>query len=366
MNTKIKPLSSLVINLSAISKNYRNLKKLVGSKTTVSSVVKSDAYGMGAKEVSQTLFEEGCREFYVDDCVEGVELRRHLKNSAKIFVFKGIFPGEEDTFYQNELIPVLNNKFQIELLEAFARHKRKKILCCLHIDTGMTRLGIDKDYADYAIKNIENNGVLDIQYILSHLACADDNSSDMNKVQLNRFKELSQNYPRYKYSFANSAGIFLSKEMHFDQVRPGLALYGGAVSSLSECLLEPAISVTTQIINVYETKKISKVGYGATYKTKKNQVIATIPVGYFNGIFRCLSNKGYCYINKNKAPYIGRISMGLISIDLSCIPDANCKIGQEVEIIGKNISLETLAKLADTINYEILTSLRNIGHKKYV
>ncbi len=367
MNTKIKPLASLVINLSVIRKNYRNLKKLVGSKTIVSSVVKSDAYGVGAKAVSKALFEEGCREFYVDDCLEGIELRKHLKNSSKIFVLKGIFPGEEDIFYQHELIPVLNNKFQIDLLEKFARQKDKKIMCCLHIDTGMTRLGVEKDCAEGVIKNIENNGVLDIQYIISHLACADDNSSKMNQDQLNRFKEIAKKYPKYKYSFANSSGIFLSKEMHFDQVRPGIVLYDGVASSLPQKdMFESAISVTTQIINIYETKEPSLVGYSATYKTKQNQRVATIPVGYFNGISRCLSNKGYCYINGNKAPYIGKISMGLISVDLSLVSDEDCQVGQEVEIIGKNISLETLAKLADTINYEMLTSLRNIGHKKYV
>jgi alanine racemase len=367
MNTKPQPLASLVINLAAIRKNYRNLNKLVGSKTIVSSVVKSDAYGIGAKEVAKALFEEGCREFYVDDCFEGVDLRKSLKKTAKIFVFKGIFPGEENVFYQHELIPVLNNQFQIDLLENFARQKNKKIPCCLHVDTGMTRLGVEKDCVDVAIKNIENNGVLDIQYVISHLACADDNSSKMNQEQLDRFKQISKQHPRYKYSFANSAGIFLSKEMHFDQVRPGIALYDGFANSLSEeDMFESAISVTTQIINIYETKEPSLVGYSATYRTKRNQRIATIPVGYFNGIFRCLSNKGYCYINGNKAPYIGRISMGLLSVDLSLVSDEDFKVGQEVEIIGKNISLETIAKLADTINYEILTSLRNIGHKKYV
>ena len=364
MNTRL--LSYLVVNLSIIRKNYRNLKNLVGPKTAVSSVVKSDAYGMGLEEISKALFNEGCREFYVDDSFEGEKLRKILGRDPEIFLFKGLYSGDEEIIDSYNLTPVLNNEIQIELLESFARKARKKMPCCLHVDTGMTRLGVSNDNVGEIITQIEKNGLLEIKYIISHLSCADNYKSEMNQGQLKKFQSLAKNHPKYKYSFANSAGIFLSRDMHFDQVRPGISLYGGVVGLVSENVIGQAVSVTTKIINIYKTKDSVLVGYGATYKTKQDQCIATIPIGYFNGIFRCLSNKGFCYINGNKAPYIGNISMGLMSIDLSSIPEGDRNIGQEVEIIGKNISLETIAKLADTINYEILTSLKNISHKKYI
>lgn len=366
MNTKIPSLPCLTVNLSVICKNYHNIKTLVSPNTVVSCVVKSNAYGMGAIEVSKALFEEGCREFYVDDCAEGINLRKSLKKEATIFLFKGIFSGEEEAIYENNLVPVLNNEFQIELVELFAKKKNKKIPCCLHVDTGMTRLGVEIQKIDEIIKSIETKDLLDIKYIISHFACADDNENILNKEQLDKFAELSKRHPKYKYSLANSAGIFLSKNTHFDQVRIGILLYGGVVNLTSRDFVEPAISLTTKIINIYKTEEPVTVGYGATYKTKAGQHVATIASGYFDGIFRCLSNKGLCYVNGKEAHFIGRISMGLISIDLSLVREEDRKIGQEVEIIGKNISLETIAKLADTINYEVLTSLNSINCKKYV
>ena len=359
-------LSCLTISLSSIRKNYQSLQKLLGKRSKLSSVVKSNAYGLGAAQVAKVLFESGCREFYVDTCDEGLELRKILDNSNDIFVFKGIFSGEEDLAEKYNLIPVLNNEMQIELWKSYAKKRQKSLPCCLHIDTGMTRLGIEYDSADKAIISIEQSSLLEVKYILSHLACADDVKSTMNDEQLKKFKLFSEKHSSYKYSFANSAGVFLSKEMHFDQVRSGICLYGGVVGLASHDIIKPVVSLTTKIINIYDIKESTTVGYSATYRTKPKQKIATISLGYFDGTLHQLGNKGFCCINGINVPYIGVVSMGLTSIDISSVPDQNCKIGQEVEIIGKNISLETIAKLADTINYEVLTSLRNISYRKYV
>lgn len=359
-------LSCLTISLSNIRKNYQSLQQLLGKGSKLSSVVKSNAYGLGANQVVRALFEAGCREFYVDTCDEGIEIRNVLDDNVNIFVFKGVFSGEEELAEKYHLIPVLNNETQITLWESYARKRNKKLACCLHIDTGMTRLGIEYSRADKVITSMEQRGLLEVEYILSHLACADDAANKMNDAQLAKFKLFSDKRPSYKYSFANSAGIFLSKEMHFDQVRSGICLYGGIVGLASRDIIKPVVSLTTKIINVYNIKDSTTVGYSATYRTKPEQKIATISLGYFDGTLHQLSNKGFCCINDVNAPYIGAVSMGLTSIDISSIPEQNCGLGQEVEIIGKNISLETIAKLADTINYEVLTSLRNISYRKYV
>ena len=151
MSANFIPLSCLFIKLSTIRDNYRNLKKTVGPKTEVACVVKSNAYGLGVQEISKSLFKEGCREFYVNDCEEGKELREILGGDAHIFLFKGVFPGEEETILEHKLIPVLNNQTQVDLLESFARKKARKMPCCLHVDTGMTRLGVSQNIVSLVI-----------------------------------------------------------------------------------------------------------------------------------------------------------------------------------------------------------------------
>ena len=358
--------SVLTINLFDLISNYQSIKKHVGHKTQVACVVKSDSYGLGAKEISKALYKDGCREFYVDSLDEGIELRDVISRDAKVFLFKGLLLGQEKLIEHYGLIPVLNNKTQIQIWQNYAKKKQLKLPCCLHIDTGMTRLGIDFDVADEVIEEVSAQQCLNVEYILSHLACADETNSLKNKVQLEKFKTLSSKYNGFKYSFANSAGIFLSDEFHFDQVRPGISLYGGLVGLTSREQIRPVVSLTTKIINLYTIKTPSTIGYGATYKTTSGQRIATIPLGYFDGIFHCLGSKGICCIEGKEVPYVGNVSMGLVTIDVTSMPERLCKFGQEVEVIGENISLETIAKLADTINYEILTSLRNIKHKKYI
>lgn len=355
----------LTIKLSDLRKNYLFLQKVVGKNVKVAGVLKSDAYGLGAEEVSKALYKQGCREFYVDDPFEGKVLRESTGKEAVIFLLKGVFKGEEDLIKKYKLIPVLNNLEQIKIWEAYAKKKNKKLPCCIHIDTGITRLGIDTEQVDSIIHDIEKSGRLEIKYIISHLACADEQENKMNEAQLEKLKKIAKKHPKYKYSFANSAGIFLSKEMHFDQVRPGICLYGGTAGLAPREKIKPVVTLTSRIINICVKDPPTTVGYGASYKVATQQKIATISLGYADGIFRCLSNKGYCCINGIKTPYIGAISMRMATIDGTSVPDKDLKIGQEVEIIGKNISLETVAKLADTINHEVLTSLGKIFCKKY-
>jgi alanine racemase len=362
----INEFSVLTINLSNLSSNYRVLREQVEPHTKVACVVKSDSYGLGAQEISKVLYKEGCREFYVDNLDEGINLRRVLDKNAKIFLFKGLLQGQEALIDHHNLIPVLNNETQIEIWQDYSETKGQNLPCCLHVDTGMTRLGIDLDIADKIIEKVLTKGILNIEYILSHLACADEKNHEMNDLQLKKFKHVSSKYKHLKYSLANSAGVFLSKELHFDQVRPGISLYGGLVGSIGQDKIKPVVSLTTKIINLYNIKTPATVGYSATYKTKKGQRMATISLGYFDGILRCLSNKGLCYIEGVAAPYVGNVSMGLVTIDITAVPEQYCNFGQEVEVIGSNISLETIAKLADTINHEILTSLRNIKHRVYI
>lgn len=354
--------ATLTINLGNIIKNYKAIKKFVGPKVQVAPAVKCNAYGLGMEQIAKALHKNGCKEFYVARLEEGIKLRKIIKH-CRIYVIDGVTKGEEEIFLKANLIPVLNNQEQINCWTNHARKHKKKLQCCVHVDSGMTRLGIDSHLADKALSALANTTHLQVEYVLSHLACSDEKTSAMNQKQLDFIRSIEQKFPQFKYSFANSDGVSLNKSYHFDQVRPGIIIYGGNKKYL------PAVQLTAPIIDIHSIQNNdlrTSVGYGATYQLSEGTVIATIPIGYGDGYFRRLGNKGYCFINDMKVKIVGRISMDLICLDISHVPDSFRKIGQIVELIGPHISIEEIASLADTINYEVLTALGNRYERIYI
>jgi alanine racemase len=335
-------------------------------------MLKCNAYGLGIEAVAEALLRAGCKDFYVASLAEALQLRQKASD-AHIYVLYGLTAGQEERFERANLIPVLNNFHQLKLLETFATQANRKLRCCVHIDTGMTRAGVENYLAEDMLDKIARSKHLTVMYVLSHLACAGNSGSDMNERQLSFLTFLCRKYPQFRYSFANSAGIFLGSAYHFDQVRPGIALYGG--HPLNDCRasipvkLRQTVELHSRIVGLHCIKENSlqrSVGYGATYKLVPGVIIATVPVGYGDGYPISLSNKGYCCINGIKVPIVGRISMDYLCIDVSELDEKFRQIGQKVELMGKNISIEEIASLADTINYEVLTSLGNRYERKYI
>ena len=360
--------STLEINISNIVSNYKAIRKYVDKNVNVAAVVKCNCYGLSIAKVVPELFRSGCSEFYVANIYEGIAIRNAIK-TARIFILNGVGKGEEEEFLKFNLIPVLNNTYQINIWSKAAEYYNKKLLCVLQIDSGMTRTGVDVYMVKNVLDDIAKNKFLGVYYILSHLACAGNVGSDMNKRQLKVMQSLRNQYPHFKYSFSNSAGIFLGKEYLFDQVRPGTMLYGVNSSTKNIPInLLSVVRLTSKIIDIHYIKNTNiqkTVGYGATYQLKAGMVTATIPVGYGDGYPRSASNKGYCYIENFKIPIIGEISMDLLCLDISNIPEQFQKIDQEVELIGDNISIKDLANLANTTRAEILTSLGSRYKIKY-
>ena len=364
--------ATLIINIHNIINNYKAVKKYVGEHINVAAVIKCNCYGLGIKNIAPEIFKVGCKEFYVANSNEGVTLR-NLLNEADIYVLNGIEGGQEKKFIEARLIPVINNLHQLEVWSSASQKYGKQLKCALHIDSGITRTGIDCHFAEEAVRRVLENKHLEVCYILSHLACADNVKSTMNNLQLDFMESLKRKYPQFKYSFSNSAGIFLGKEYHYNQVRCGIMLYGGNPYGMElkhlPITLLPVVNLTSKIIDIHYIKDKSiqrSVGYSATYKLKPGMITATVPVGYGDGYARILSNKGHCYIANIKVNIIGNISMDLMCIDISNVPKCYQKIGQPVELIGSNISIEKIARLSDTINYEVLTSLSNRYDVKYV
>jgi len=349
-------LSVLRINVKNIVNNYLHNKKIVGKKVSVAAVIKANCYGLGAKEIAPHLEKAGCDEFYVATLDEGIELRGILPG-VNIFVLSGINKGEEYYFLKYHLIPVLNNNYQIDIWINCCANVKEALDACLHVDLGMTRLAIHYDQFEESVK--KNDDKMNILYVLGHLSSSDEMNSSVNKVQLEKFQDIKNRFPQFKYSLANSHGILLGEDYFFDQVRLGILLYKEQETNL-------VITLTSEIINVFYNQEPVSVGYGCTYTTKFATIIATIPVGYADGYPYCLGNVGYCFINDIKIPIVGKINMDYISLDITAVPKEMCKIGQKVEVIGKNISVSKIARLSNTIEYNIMSSFGNRYKREYI
>lgn len=358
------------VNTHNIKKNYDCITNIVGSNIKVAAVVKSNGYGLGGSQVGLALAHHGCNEFYVATVEEGIELRKAINQTTKdIFILNGVTCDTSKDLFKYNLTPVINSEEQLRNYEQLAARTwhTGKLPISLHVDTGMHRIGIDYNDFDKAITYCQSSDAYDIKYIMSHLACADDIKSEMNKTQLNKLKKIQQQYPQYLYSFANSAGILLGKEYFFDQVRAGILLYGcNPIENKKSNHVLPVASLHTKILQIYSITDSCSVGYKASHELTPGMVIATIPIGYGDGYPRALSNKGYCCIAGIKVPIIGKISMDLMSVDISNIPKEMMVVGQDVEVIGADILVENIANMSNTISYEILTSLGNFIDKKYI
>lgn len=355
----------LNINLNNILMNYRSIGNICdGSK--IGAVVKANCYGLGIHKIATSLHHDGCKDFFVANCEEGMILRQILTENVNIYVLNGVFADELDFFKEFNLIPVLNYLEQIYIWHGFAIKLGTKLACIIHIDTGMHRLGmVEKEFDIFTAVGFP---LLDIRYIMSHLASSEDPDNKFNEAQLEKFTRMTGKLPTIKKSLANSGSIFLGKNYHFDLVRPGAALYGINSTVLSASTIKNSIGLFAPIIQIHELLPGESVGYYSQYTNNdtKSCLIATIPIGYADGLFKILSSKAVTYVNGCKAPILGLISMDLTVIDVSLVPSEYLYIGQKVEIIGHNSNLGTIAKLALTNEYEILTRLGQRFKRIYI
>lgn len=346
--------SKLKIDLQAIVDNY-NILNIKTHYTTVASVIKANAYGLGVEEIAPILRTAGCNDFFVATIDEALVVRKILPKKCKIAVFNGVLKGEEDVFARYDIQPVLNSVEQVNLWIEHTKKTQIKLPCMIHVDSGMNRLGITLHELEKLVNN-KTIKKINLKMVLSHLACADEPNNNMNIEQLNIVNKIRELLPKTPTSFANSYGIFLGKEYYFEMVRPGIALYGGNPTPGKSNPMKPVVNLTSNIMQVRNIDSPQTVGYGATRKLKKGSRIAILPVGYADGYFRNLGNIANCAIDGHKIPVVGRVSMDLITIDITSIKDS-VNVGDEVEILGNTIKLDYLAAKANTIDYEILTSL---------
>ena len=353
----------LVIDLDAVVANWRLLRdRLSGARCA--AVVKADGYGLGAQKVGAALAAAGCKTFFVAHIDEALALRECLPD-AEIHVLNGVFPGTGPLFVLHRLVPVLNALHDVIDWVAFQKDLDSRIPVDVHVDTGMSRLGLPTDEVE-ALKDRKNPlDDLQVRYWMSHLACADEPDHPMNAAQRDTFRGFLGSMPPAQASFANSSGIFLGADYHADLARPGVALYGGNPQPGNPNPMAQVVRLQARILQVRRVDAPQTVGYGASHRFTGPTRVATVGVGYADGYLRSLSNSGYGYIGDVRVPIVGRVSMDLITLDVSAIPEHLSRPGALVDLIGPHNPVDAIAAAAGTISYEILTGLGRRYHRIY-
>lgn len=354
----------LTIDLDAVAANYRLLSERV-APAECAAVLKADAYGLGMVQVAPALSAAGARTFFVAHLEEGITLRALLPE-ATIGILNGLMPGCAADYAQHRLAPVLNHAGAIAEWTAFCRQQQKRLPAFVHIDTGMNRLGLGPAEVAALIADPSPLGDLELLGYLSHLATADEVDSPLPGVQRDRFRSALDRLPPARASLANSSGIFRGAQFHFDLARPGCALYGINPTPETGNPMARTVRLDARVLQVRHIDSTGTVGYGATHPVSPGTRIATIAVGYADGYLRSLSGAGSVWFGEQEAPVIGRVSMDLITVDITRLPDGAVHPGTLAEVIGPHRTPDQVASEAGTIGYEILTSLGRRYARRHV
>jgi alanine racemase len=352
----------LTIDLDALVGNWRRLGRLApGSE--VAAVVKADAYGLGAAPVAAALWQTGCRSFFVAQPDEAVALRAVLPDVA-LYVLHGLAAGTEAALAEARAAPVLNDPAEIARWAALARRLGRRLPAALQLDTGMCRLGLSARQ----LARLDEPALagLELRLVLSHLACAEDPAHPLNELQRARFEAGRKHLPAAPASLANSSGIFLGQAYQYQLCRPGVALYGVNPTPGRPNLMAAVVTLAAPILQLHEVDAAGTVGYGATCPIAPGARIATLPVGYADGYLRAAGAGAMARIGGRLVPFAGRVSMDLITLDVSALPAEAARPGTMAELIFGPDGVDAVAARAGTIGYEVLTRLGRRFARRYI
>lgn len=328
----------LSVDLGAVRRNWRKLHALHGAE--VAAVVKADGYGLGAARVAAALLAEGCRTFFVAHPQEGAALRRALGAGPAVAVLDGCSPAEAR---EHALTPVLNT------LADLVAHRGQGML---HLDTGMARLGLPP--AEWG-----GASATAVPWVMSHLVAAEEPDDETNALQRHRFSEGAALFPAARRSLANSSGCFLGEGFRSDLARPGAALWGLNPTPGRPNPMERVVRVEAPILQLRDIPAGASVGYGASWRAKRPSRVATVALGYADGLPRNFQKAGSARVAGVEAPVVGRVSMDLTTLDVTDVPGA---------VVGAMAELpepDEIARRTGTIGYEILTRLGDRFERRY-
>lgn len=342
--------SILTINLKAIAENWHRLDRLSPPSVETGAVLKANSYGLGIGKVAPYLEKTGVKSFFIALAEEGKELRKHVTDKARIFVLSGYMKGDRSLIEQMNLIPVIVTPEQfLRFIEEIPKHKFG-----IQIDTGMNRLGMEPEHF---LKLKDKIVSLKPELIMSHLGCADEEDQVITRTQLHNFLDLTRglNFP---LSLSATGGMMLGNDYFFDLCRPGIGLFGGLPFEDGV----PVLSLKIPVIQVQKVYKGEGVGYNRAWIAPRDTTLATVAAGYADGLIRGLSNNSLAYANNTPCPVVGRVSMDLITVDVSGLQE----IPEYLEFMGPIQGLDDLARQASTIGHEVLTAIGQRYKKVYV
>jgi len=342
----------LDIDLSALLHNYRTLQARAGS-AEVAPMVKADGYGLGAGPIAAHLARNGAQTFFVARLSEGMDLRKALGAGPVIYVLDGL--NDPSVFAAYDLRPVINSAEQYQRWIS----SPDTLAAALHIDTGMNRLGVR--VAD--LDALPAHGRRPLALVMSHLVCGDEPNSPLNPQQLILFREASARFGNVPRSLANSGGHFLGADYMFDLTRPGISLYGGGPFGKTLPDIRQVANLKAQVLQIRQIEGGETVGYGASFKARNPMDIATLGIGYADGLMRSFGAYGFATVNGERRHLTGRISMDLCCLDITGLDVA---VGDWVEILGENQPVDEVAHASSTISYEILTRIAARVERHYV
>ncbi|MGH7797655.1 MAG: alanine racemase [Candidatus Binatia bacterium] len=352
------------IDHEALRWNLLQIRNKVGAKVKILSMVKANAYGHGAVAVAQTLAGAGGDAFGVATLEEGVELRQ-AGVRAPILILAGAYEDQLAAFFTHALTPVAHELTGLKQLDKAVKSRGRTLQVHLKIDTGMGRLGLVAAESERWLPEVKKLTALRIEGVFSHFSHAENVEGEYTRQQLEIFKRVVERLradirPALVH-FANSAATITLPAAYFDMVRPGIMLYGvyPSPAMASQITLKPVLAWKTKILQLKKVPAGTSISYGQTFITQRESLIATLPVGYADGYQRLLSNRGVVLVGGQRAPVVGRVCMDLTMIDVTDI--RNVKQGDEVALLGRQgtaeISADEIAAWANTISYEILTSI---------
>jgi len=345
------------VDLGAIAQNYEMLNKCCPHYC--GATVKANAYGLGAVKIARRLASNGCRQFFVASMAEGIDLR-HNHIEADIFVFAGLSAEDTNSFIRHRLYPVLNSLTEIIQWGAVNPPQGAAI----HIDTGMNRLGLDREDVAGLLNDVNLVQACGAGIIMTHLAVADSPADPRNRRQLERFREVRSHFPSLMTSIGNSAGVLNGAEYSGDLARPGIGLYGGNAYTDQKNPFLPVVRLVAPLLQIRKLSIGDCVGYAGAFRAEKEMIIGAVGIGYADGVSRNLSKDATLVVHGLRRQILGRISMDTIMVDLSGTALGDLQAGMPVEIIGE-AGVDIFAEWADTNSYEILTGLGARIERRY-
>lgn len=355
------PSARLRVDLRALVDNWREVARRAAPART-SAVVKADAYGLGLAPVAGALAAAGCTEFFVAGLDEALALRA-LQPRVTIYALGGAPTATGGLFASRAIVPVLNTPDEVREWVRTAGGAP----AALQLDTGMTRSGLGPPEVEALRADGDTLPRLNLVLVLSHYACADEPGHPLNDAQLERFAALRARLPPAPTSFANSAGVLLGGRYRGDLVRPGIALYGSDPCGEGTGALREVVRLQGRVLQLRDVLEPGvTVGYGATWHVRPPARVATVGVGYADGYLRSLGGKGVAIAAGRRVPVVGRVSMDLLTLDVTRVPPAELAVGDYVDLIGGGVPLDEVARLAGTLGYELLTRLSTRAERVYL